>query len=74
VQETKFYVSPQILSHHNLEKYDYNSFFYTPRTISTMVFSLLALNYFAYHLVPLHEAADINASSPKDGFKYTSKM
>jgi hypothetical protein len=24
VQETKYYVSPQILSHHQLEKFDYN--------------------------------------------------
>jgi len=57
-----------------LEKYDYNSIFYTPRTISSMVFALAVLNYFAYTLVPLNDASDINANYPKDGFKYTSKM
>jgi hypothetical protein len=74
IQETKYYVSPQILSHHNLEKTDYNPVFYTPRTLSTMVFGLIMLNIFAYSVVPLHSAADINEENPKDGFKYTSKM
>jgi hypothetical protein len=57
VQETKFYVSPQILSHHELEKYDYNFIFYTPRTLSTLIFTLLMLNFFAYTVVPIHEAS-----------------
>ena len=39
-----------------------------------MVFALAVLNYFAYTLVPLNDASDINANYPKDGFKYTSKM
>lgn len=56
MQETKFYVSPQILSHHELEKRDYNPFFYTPRTLSTLVFTLLALNFFSYTLIPIHES------------------
>ncbi|CDW78531.1 phosphatidylserine synthase 2 [Stylonychia lemnae] len=73
-QQTKDYISPQMVSHHNLEKYDYNSIFYTPRTVSSMVFALFVLNYFAYTLVPLNDASDINADQPKDGFKYTSKM
>jgi hypothetical protein len=39
-----------------------------------MVFGLIMLNVFAYSVVPLHSAADINEENPKDGFKYTSKM
>ena len=54
VQETKYYVSPQILSHHQLEKFDYNQFFYTPRTLSTLLFALLVMNFFAYAIVPIH--------------------
>lgn len=61
VQETKFYVSPQILSHHELEKYDYNRLFYSPKTVSTMVFTLLMLNFFAYTIVPIHQ----NSTAPE---------
>ncbi len=70
VQETKFYVSPQMLSHHELEKKDYNQFFYTPRTLSTLVFTLLVLNFFAYTIVPIHEASETD----QGGFTYSSKM
>ena len=70
MQETKFYVSPQILSHHELEKYDYNWLFYTPRTLSTMVFTLIVMNFFAYTLVPIHESTKVDAS----GFTLSSKM
>jgi hypothetical protein len=63
-----------MLSHHNLEKTDYNPFFYTPRTLSTLVIALIILNAFAYNAVPLHSAADLYEDNPKDGFKYTSKV
>jgi len=48
VSLAKNYVSPRILSHHILEKMDYNKLFYTPRTLSTMIFMVLILNIYAY--------------------------
>ena len=42
------YLSPQIMSHHKLEKDDYNRFFYTPRTISTLGILLLLCNAMAF--------------------------
>jgi hypothetical protein len=45
------------LSHHQSESYEFSRFFYYPRTITGMAFALLTLNYFAYVLVPLHDAA-----------------
>ena len=63
-----------MLSHHGLEKDEFSKIFYTPRTITAMVFTLLVLNVLAYTIVPMHSAANINADSPKDGWKYTSKM
>lgn len=70
VQETKFYVSPQILSHHELEKRDYNKFFYTPRTLSTLFFTLLVLNFFAYTIAPIHVASQNQDNS----YTYSQKM
>ena len=74
VQETKFYVSPQILSHHELEKYDYNRFFYTPKTVTTLVFTLLMLNFFAYTIVPIHQRATTPENIDSSGFTLTQKM
>jgi phosphatidylserine synthase 2 len=48
VQTARIYCSPKVLSHHSLEKNDYNSFFYTPRTLSTMILFLASLNFLAY--------------------------
>ena len=60
VQETKFYISPQISSHHNLAKYDYNAIFYNPRTVFTMGLALLILNFFAYTAVPMFDAGELH--------------
>ena len=74
VQETKFYVSPQMLSHHELEKYDYNWLFYSPKTVSTMVFTLLMLNFFAYTIVPLQQKSTGPEDLDSAGFTYTQKL
>jgi hypothetical protein len=74
VQETKFYVSPQILSHHELEKYDYNRLFYSPKTVSTMVFTLLMLNFFAYTIVPIQQKSTSPVDPDSAGFTSTQKM
>ena len=42
------YVSPAILSHHKLEKDDFNPLFYTPRTLTTAIMVLVVLNILAY--------------------------
>jgi len=63
-----------MLAHHNLEKYDYNQFFYTPRSLSTMGFTFILINVLAYILVPKHDAGEWNDGETIDGFKYTSKM
>lgn len=69
MQETKFYVSPQMLSHHELEKFDYNSLFYTPRTLSTLFFTLLILNFVSNTMVPIHIQ-----SEDQGGYTNSSKI
>lgn len=59
-----------MLSHHELEKFDYNSLFYTPRTLSTLFFTLLIMNLFAYTIVPINEASKTDSQ----GFTNASKM
>lgn len=63
VQVSRNYMSPQIMSHHKLEKDDYNQFFYTPRTISTIGFMLITLNLVA------HGGLDYLRESTKEYFK-----
>ena len=46
---TRNYVSPKILSHQKLEKIEYNKLFYTPRTIASLIATLLFVNYTAYY-------------------------
>ncbi len=52
------------MSHHNLEKYDYNAIFYAPRTLFTMGITLLVLNYLAHNVVPLLDASDFDENDP----------
>jgi hypothetical protein len=39
-----------------------------------MMLALLLLNFFAYTLVPMFDANEINDGEAKDGFLRTSKM
>jgi hypothetical protein len=60
-------------SHHKLDKDDYSSIFYTPRTLSGMMLFLVLVNYFSYTLVPA-DPNDFEGESDKEIFKWTSKM
>lgn len=48
---SRTYVSPQILSHHKLEKDEYSHIFHYPRTITFIVVLLLGVNYLSYVFV-----------------------
>jgi hypothetical protein len=70
VVQTKYYVSPQILSHHSLEKDEFSRFFYYPRTVTTMFSTLLLLNVLAYNIVPMLSAEE----AAHGGYKSSQKM
>jgi len=48
VSNVRTYVSPKILSHHKLTNFDYNKYFYTPRTLFTMMIVLSVFYFFSF--------------------------
>jgi len=46
---TRTYLSPQILSHHNLEKDEFSKLFYTSHTLTMLFIFVFYLNYLCYY-------------------------
>ena len=62
--DSRNYVSPAILSHHQLEKDEYNRLFYTPHTVTLLLLVVIILNVCSYTLIPKWEW-DYQGTDPK---------